>query len=386
MNRVVITGMGIVSSIGIGKEEVTKSLREGKCGIKLDESRSGFRSTLTGFIPELPSPNRNCAPQTVYMYHAIKEALSEHSDGLGTDCGMIIGNDGSSLATREAIDKFRETKATSKLGSTHLFKSLTSNPTAVLTHLFGFTGTSFTLSGACASGGHAVGVAYNLIRCGQEKAIICGGCQEINSDSTFAFDALRSFSTSKNPKKAVKPFDEERDGLVPSGGAACLILEEYEHAVERGAVIYAEIIGYGSNSSSLLSASSTYSEYECMKQALGSLDSKEVGLISAHATGTPDGDSAEAYAISHLFPDGVPIIATKALTGHEMWMSGASEIIYAILSARAGFLPPNKNSEHCQYKDLQLHTDTLELHEPIRYILSNSFGLGGTNSSILLKL
>lgn len=382
MNRVVITGMGIVSSIGIGKEEVTSSLRSGKCGIVLDESRSGFRSALTGYIPKLPSTGKNFAPQTVYMYHAIKEAIS---DDINTNCGLIIGNDGSSRANKESIFKFEATKATSKLGSTHLFKSLTSNPTAVLSNQFGFSGTSFTISGACASGGHAIGTAYNLIRCGQEHTIVCGGCQEINQEATFAFDALRSFSTSNNPEEAVRPFDKERDGLVPSGGAACLVLEEYEHAIERGATIYAEILGYGATSSCLLSASSAYSEYKCMRKALGSLCPDEVDLVSAHATGTKDGDDAEALALAQLFPNRVPIIATKTLTGHEMWAAGASEIIYAILSAKAGFLPPNRNSKDCPY-DLNLNTETLELKEPIRYILSNSFGLGGTNSSILLKI
>lgn len=382
MKRVVITGMGIVSSIGIGKEEVTKSLRSGKCGIILDESRAGFRSALTGFIPELPSPGKNFAPQTVYMFHALKEAVADQ-EGFGRDCGLIIGNDGSSLATKESIFRFEETKATSRLGSSHLFRSLTSNPTAVLTNYFGITGTSFTVSGACASGGHAIGIAYNLIKSGQEEAIICGGCQEINPEATFAFDALRSFSTSKEPEEAVRPFDKGRNGLVPSGGAACLILEEYEHAIKRGATILAEVLGYGANSSSKLSASSALSEYQCMLKALGDLEPSKVDLISAHATGTVEGDVAEAEAIQKLFPECPKVIATKALTGHEMWMAGASEIIYAILSARAGFLPPNKNSKDCL---LDLHTDTLELKEPIKYILSNSFGLGGTNSSILLKL
>lgn len=385
MNRIVITGMGIVSSIGIGKEEVVESLRSGKCGIVLDESRSGFRSALTGSIQPLGS-HRTFAPQTVYMYYAIKEALSEQSENLGTNCGLIIGNDGSSLATKNSLTAFDRVKVTSKLGSSHLFQSLTSNPTATLSNYFGFTGTSFTISGACASGGHAIGIAYNLIKSGQEKAIICGGCQEINPEATFAFDALRSFSTSKNPEEAVRPFDRDRNGLVPSGGAACLILEEYEHAVARGAKIYAEVLGYGANSSTLLSASSAESEYECMKKALGSVSPEEIDLVSAHATGTIGGDEAEAIAIDKLFPFGVYVIATKALTGHEMWMAGASEIIYAVLSARAGFLPPNKNSKECPF-GLSLNIETLELgDEKIRYILSNSFGLGGTNSSILLKL
>lgn len=387
MNRVVITGMGIVSSIGIGKEEVTQSLRSGKCGIVLDESRSGFRSALTGSIQSFNRRSRRFfAPQTSYMHQAIEEALSEQPEGLGTDCGLIIGNDGSSLATKNSLTAFDKVKVTSRLGSSHLFQSLTSNPTAALSNYFGFTGTSFTVSGACASGGHAIGIAYNLIKSGQEKAIICGGCQEINPEATFAFDALRSFSTSKNPEEAVRPFDRDRDGLVPSGGAACLILEEYEHAVARGAKIYAEVLGYGATSSTLLSASSAESECECMKKALGSVSPEEVDLISAHATGTVEGDAAEAAAIENLFPFGVHVIATKVLTGHEMWMAGASEIIYAILSVRANFLPPNKNSKNCPF-DLILHTNTLTLDdENIRYILSNSFGLGGTNSSILLKL
>lgn len=385
MNRVVITGIGIVSSIGIGKEEVVESLKLGKCGIVLDKSRSGFRSALTGYIPDLESPNRLLAPESIYLYHALKEVLDSNRGDNWSEYGLIVGNDGSSQANREAIEKFKEVGTTSKLGSTHLYKSLTSNPSAILTNLFGLHGTSFTIGGACASGGHAIGVAYNLIRNGCEQAILSGGCQEINPDATFSFDALRGFSSSEDPKEAVRTFDRERNGLVPSGGAACFLLEDYSRAIQRGATIYAEIVGYGSNSSALFSKGDIESEYLCMKKALGDVPPEEVGLVSAHATGTVIGDYAEAEAISQLFPSSTKVIATKTLTGHEMWAAGATEIAYALISVLNNFLPPHKNSVN-PICGLNINREMVTLDQKPKYILSNSFGLGGTNSSILLKL
>lgn len=385
MNRVVITGIGIYSCIGVGKEQVLESLRTGKCGLVVDPERIGFRSLLTGKIPSPKIPyalKRFMSQETEYVYEAAKEALSE-AGNLG-ECGVIIGNDGSSKAMALAIDSFSRLGKTSKLGPTHVLTTLTSNPSAVLTHLLPLKGVSFSVGGACASGAHAIGVAYNLIRCGVQDAILCGGCQEVNKDAVFAFDALGNFSTAEDPSKAVRPFDTARSGLVPSGGGACLVLENINNAIARGAKIYGEMVGYGATSSGSLAASDCASQVLCMKKALGSIPTEKVGVVSAHATGTPSGDLAEANAIKEVFANSPYVSATKALTGHEMWMAGASELIYMILSIRNGFIPPNSNTENGSM-GLNIHRETVPI-ESCEYFLSNSFGLGGTNSSLLISM
>ena len=390
MRRVVIVGVGIYSSIGSNKKEVLDSLKKGFCGIGIDQSREGFNSKLTGIVPtptEIPQHiKRYMAPQTEYMYKALSEALEDaHLGCPSMNCGLIIGNDSSSQSMAEAIETYSEFRRTSKLGSTHVFKTLTSNPTAVLSTHFRLEGPSFSVGGACASGAHAIGVSYSLIANGFYEVIATGGCQEVNSDATFAFDAIRTFSKSNVPESAVKPFDEKRDGLVPSGGAACLILAEMNWALERNLPIYGEIVGYGATSSNHLSKSDMISELRCMQKALGKYSPNVVDVVSAHATGTVDGDLSEAGALLRLFSEHKPYIsATKALTGHEMWAAGASEIVYSILSGKADFVPPNINTEDNSFS-LNIHKCLVDI-DPPKFILSNSFGLGGTNSSILIKL
>lgn len=386
MRRVVITGIGIYSCIGIGKKEVLESLKSGKCGIISDKERlnKGFRSPLTSNLPEpnIPRPlQRFMADESKYAYVAALEALTD-SEGL-TDCGVIIGNDSSSRAMAESIDLWKKYTKTSKLGPTHVIKTLNSNPTAVITNLLKLRGTSFSIGGACASGGHAIGVAYSLVKQGIEPAILCGGCQEVNEYSVFAFDALGNFSIDSNPNEAVRPFDDRRNGLVPSGGAACLVLEDLEYAKSRGAKIYGEIIGYGATSSGELVVSNLESQVACMKKALGNVSPENVSLVSAHATGTVQGDEVEADAIKEVFKHSPYISATKALTGHEMWMAGASEVIYSLLSAREGFIPPNVNTDDLSL-GLNIHKDMVPFNPGL--ILSNSFGLGGTNSSLLIRV
>ncbi|MGM9532864.1 beta-ketoacyl-[acyl-carrier-protein] synthase family protein [Intestinibacter sp.] len=387
MNRVVITGIGIYSCLGTNKQEVLSSLSKGSCGLSRDEERleHGFRSPLTGKLPSpnIPKPLRRFMSRGVeYLYTAAKEALEDAGD-VGR-CGVIIGNDSSAKAMLDAFLCFLNFRDTSKLGPTHVIKTLSSNPTAVLTSLLPLRGVSFSIGGACASGGHAIGVAYNLIKGGVEESILCGGCQEVNEASVFSFDALGNFSTAEDPSTAVRPFDNSRCGLVPSGGGACLVLESLTHATLRGARIYGEIIGYGANSSGSLAASTVESEVECMKLALGDLSYDKIDLVSAHATGTQQGDAVEAEAILQVFPHLPYVIATKAMTGHEMWMAGASELIYAILASKAKFIPPNINT-----KDYSLNLNikrNLVPEETSEFILSNSFGLGGTNSSIVVKV
>lgn len=381
MNRVFITGLGIWSCIGKNIDEVEDSLAKGKCGLGYDPSRTKFHSILTGIVedPEVPPfVKRYGSEQTKYMYEAVRQAIvdAEITEYLGK-AGLVIGTESGIKSLVESWDKYQEVSKTSRLGSTHVFKCMASNPTAVLSHAFGIKGLSFTLSSACSSGGHAVGVAYKLIQSGMADLIICGGCEEVNSESTYAFDALGNFA--KSPEE-VRPFDKDRKGLAPSGGAACLVLESERHMRERERVAWAEIIGYGATSSAELATSTLESEIQCMKMAMGNF--KYVDMISAHATGTLQGDQVEAEAISHVFPDKPYISATKALTGHELRMAGTSELIYSILSLRAGFIPPNPNTAD-ESLGLNIHRKRVACFDQ-GYILSNSFGLGGTNSSILL--
>lgn len=387
MRRVVITGIGIYSSIGRNKSVVTKSLHDGFCGIIRDDHRleCGFRSPLTGGLlpPSIPySVTRFMSLGTEYTYMAAKEAISDFK-GDYSKCGVIIGNDSNAGSMAEAIEERNKLQKNSKLGPTHVIKTMTSNPSALLSSSFGFGGISLTIGGACASGGHAVGISYSLIKQGIEDMILCGGCQEVNEESVFAFDALKNFSVSESPSEAVRPFDEGRSGLVPSGGAACLILEELQHAIDRGATIYGEVVGYGATSSGKLVVSDLDSQIECMRRALENINPDEVDFISAHATGTITGDECEAEAIRKIFHNNPYISATKALTGHEMWMAGASEIVYSLLAIHDGFVPPNPNTQDYSL-GLNIRNNRVEL-EKCDYMLSNSFGLGGTNSSILIK-
>lgn len=387
MNRVVITGIGIYSCLGTNKQEVLSSLLKGNCGLSYDEERltHGFRSPLTGKLssPNIPKPLRRFMSQGAEcLYVAAKEALEDAGD-VGR-CGVVIGNDSNAKAMLDASSMFSEFRDTSKLGPTHVIKTLSSNPTAILTSFLPLRGVSFSIGGACASGGHAIGVAYNLIKGGVEESILCGGCQEVNEASVFSFDALGNFSTVEDPNTAVRPFDASRCGLVPSGGGACLMLESATHAILRGAKIYGEVIGYGANSSGSLAASTVESEVECMKLALGILPYDKIDLVSAHATGTQQGDATEAKAIMQVFPHFPYVVATKAMTGHEMWMAGASELIYAILASRAKFIPPNINTEDYSL-GLNIKRNIVS-GKASEFILSNSFGLGGTNSSIVVKV
>jgi 3-oxoacyl-[acyl-carrier-protein] synthase I len=403
MKRVVITGTGIYSVIGKNLIEVTQSLREGKSGIGFDPARKeiGFRSGLTGVIEkpvlkgEIPRRMRVCLPeQGEYAYVATREAFL----GAGIDdnfldsneVGIIYGNDSSAVPVMEAIDCIREKKDTSLVGSGSVFKSMNSTVTMNLAVIFRLKGISMTISAACASGSHSVGIGYHLIRTGLQKIIIVGGAQELNALSTGSFDGLSAFSICENePQKASKPFDINRDGLVPSGGAATLILEEYEHAIARNANILGEVVGYGFSSNgdhiSVPNVEGPVRSLEmCLKDA--NLTPDAIDYINAHATSTPVGDAAEAQALAKVFGKyKTPISSTKSMTGHEMWMGGASEIIYSLIMMQNNFIAPNINFENPDEYSKYLNIINRTTPHKINTFLSNSFGFGGTNSTIIVK-
>jgi len=404
MNRVVITGMGIYSTIGKNIEEVNNSLYTGKSGIGFEQIRKdlGFRSGLTGIIErpnlkgELKRRQRvGMAEEGEYAYIATVEALKQakiEDDFLDkNDVGILYGNDSSARSVVESYDLLKEKKDTSLVGSGAIFQSMNSTITMNLSTIFRLKGINLTISAACASGSHSIGIGYYLIRSGLQDTIICGGGQEINYHSMGSFDGLNAFSVREDqPQKASRPFDRDRDGLVPSGGAATVILESYESAIKRGATIIAEVIGYGfSSNGDHISVPNVIGPAKSLQMALNDaqLNASQIDYINAHATATPVGDLNEAQAISKIFGSKTPYVSsTKSMTGHEMWMGGASEIIYSVLMMQNSYVAPNINFENPdEYSEkLNITAETIKNHN-IDIFLSNSFGFGGTNSSLIVK-
>lgn len=401
--RVVITGMGIWSCIGKNIEEVHHSLYEGKSGIRLEPERLtyGYRSALTGIVEQpklkgiLDRRLRIGLPEEgEYAYMASKQAFDNASIDedylLNHEIGILFGNDSSSKPVIKAANIMAEEHDSALLGSALIFQSMNSTVTMNLSTIFHLTGINFTVSAACASGSHAIGLGYMMIKQGLQDMILCGGAQETNYYSMASFDALNAFSVRMNePTKASRPFDKDRDGLIPSGGAAALILEDYDHAVSRGANIICEVCGYGfsSNGKGISQANddgSVIAMTRAMKEANVSAD--DIDYINAHATSTLQGDAFEAIALDRIFRGKHALISsTKSMTGHECWMAGASEIVYSAIMMQNNFVAPNINlenpDEHAAKINLTAKTVDTELHT----VLSNSFGFGGTNSALVLK-
>ena len=403
MSRVVITGMGIYSVIGKNLIEVQDSLYQGRSGIIFDPVRKamGFRSALTGMVERpilkgiLDRRMRIGLPvQGEYAYISTMEALKhagiDQSYLDRNEVGILFGNDSSAVPVVESVDILRSKKDTMMIGSGYIFQSMNSTVSMNLSVIFRLKGVNFTISGACASGSHAIGIGYLLIKQGLQEMIICGGAQEINPESTASFDALNAFSTRESePAKASRPFDRDRDGLVPSGGAATVIIESYESAMKRGATIYGEVIGYGfSSNGDHISMPNVEGPVRAMQKAIqdAGIRSSEIDYINAHATSTPSGDSNEAKSINMVFGDFKPLISsTKSMTGHEMWMGGASEVIYSTLMMNNSFVAPNINLENPDADSEKLNIATKTTSHDIKTFLSNSFGFGGTNSSLIIR-
>ncbi len=403
MNRVVITGMGIYSTIGKNLEEVKDSLYRGKSGIGFEQARKemGFRSGLTGILerPQLKGlldrrQRVGMAEQAEYAYissvEALKQANIDQEYLEKIEAGILFGNDSSAVPVIETIDIMREKKDTAMVGSGLIFQTMNSTISMNLSVIYKLKGINLTVSGACASGSHAIGLAYYLIRSGLQECIIAGGGQEVNLESTGNFDALNAFSVRESePAKASRPFDRDRDGLVPSGGAATIILESYESAVKRGAKILAEVIGYGfSSNGDHISVPNLEGPVKAMKMALddANLAAKDIEYINAHATSTPVGDAKEAEAIDLVFGEAKPwVSSTKSMTGHEMWMGGASEVIYSILMMQNSFIAPNINFENPDEFSAKLRIADKTINQSFHTFLSNAFGFGGTNSTLIVR-
>ena len=402
MKRVVITGMGIYSCIGNNVDEVRDSLYQGKSGIVFDEERIdfGYRSGLTGKIeePDLKAKlNRRAriglSEEAKYAYVSTIEALE--MAGVDMDylekniVGILMGNDSSAKAVMEAVDIIRAKKDTTLVGSGSIFQSMNSTVSMNLATIFKLKGINFTVSAACASGSHSIGIGYHLIKSGLEEMIICGGAQEVNPYAFGSFDGLGVFSVREgDPTKASRPFDKDRDGLISSGGGATVIVESLESAKRRGAKILGEIVGYGfSSNGEHISNPSAEGQVRAMNMAvkMAEIKAEEVDYINAHATSTPVGDGHEARAIKEVFGTKVPVSSTKSMTGHECWMAGASEIVYSLLMMQNNFVAPNINFENPdEYsKELNIFADTKEVE--LNCFASNSFGFGGTNSTLIIK-
>ncbi|KQK26801.1 beta-ketoacyl-[acyl-carrier-protein] synthase family protein [Chryseobacterium aquaticum] len=401
-NRVVITGMGIYSCIGTSLEEVKESLYHGKSGIVLDENRKefGFRSGLTGVVPKPDLKNLlnrrqriSMGEESEYAYiatlDALKQANVNHDFLDNNEVGILYGNDSVSKAVVESIDIAREKKDTTLMGSGAIFKSMNSTVTMNLSTIFRLKGINLTVSAACASGSHSLGLAFMMIKNGFQEIIICGGAQETNHYSMASFDALGVFSARENePTKASRPFDSARDGLIPSGGAATLIVESLESAQKRGATILGEIIGYGfSSNGGHISTPNVDGPALAMNKALqqSGLQAKDIDYINAHATSTPIGDANEAKAIHEIFGSEIPVSSTKSMTGHECWMAGASEVVYSMLMMQNDFIAPNINLENPDEDAQKINLIGETKNQKIDVFLSNSFGFGGTNSALIVK-
>ncbi len=401
--RVVITGMGIWSCLGTTLDEVRDSLYKGKSGIVFNAERKslGFRSALCADVPKpdlkpfIPRNQRQFMPEEAqYAYMATRQALEDAK--LDADymehheIGLIYGNDSVAEATMHALDKFREFHDTAACGSGAIFQSMNSTVTMNLACLFRLKGINLTASAACASGSQSIGLAALLIRNGLQECVVCGGAQEANLYSVAAFDGIQSFSVREDhPTCASRPFDRDRDGLVPGGGAATVVLESYEHAVRRGAPIWGEIVGWGfSGNGDHISTPNIEGPVRSLEACLrnSGVTPKEIGYINAHATSTRIGDAREAQAIARVFGDWqVPVTSTKGQTGHEMWMAGASELIYSMLMMKNDFIAGNLNFENPDEETACIHVlpERKEVHFDM--FLSNSFGFGGTNSTLIVK-
>ena len=396
--------MGIWSCLGTTIEDVKNSLYEGKSGIGLEKERLeyGYQSGLTGIIeqPKLKGlidrhMRRGFSEEAEYAYMASRQAfeMADVSDEylLQNEVGCIFGNDSSAKPVIESAKIMEEKRDTELLGQNFIFQAMNSTVNMNMSTVFHLRGVNFSVSAACASGSHSIGLAYMLIKQGLQDMVLCGGAQEVNYYSMASFDALGAFSKRMDePTRASRPFDRDRDGLIPSGGAAALVLEDYDHAVARGAKILAEVVGYGfsSNGTAVISQPSDEGSVIAMSRALkdAGVEVKDVDYINAHATSTHQGDMFEAIALDRMFHGEHALISsTKGMTGHECWMAGASEIVYSIIMMQNNFVAPNINFDNPDEHSAKLNIAAKTVDTEVNVVLSNSFGFGGTNSALVIK-
>src|SRR3954462_10364696 len=401
MRRVVITGMGIVSSIGNNTQEVLASLHEAKSGITHSGKYAelGFRSQVQG-APKLDAAGvidrramrflgEGAAWNHIAMEQAIQDSGLEPADVSNVRTGIIMGSGGPSTRTIvEAADTTRS-KGPKRVGPFAVPKAMSSTASATLATWFKIRGVNYSISSACATSNHCIGNAAEMIQWGKQDVMFAGGCEDLDWTMSVLFDAMGAMSSSFNqmPDKASRAYDKDRDGFVIAGGAGVLVLEEIERAKARGAKIYAEIAGYGATSDGEdMVAPSGEGAMRCMKVALNGVDAP-IDYINPHATSTPIGDAKEIEAIREVFGTKIPpISATKSLTGHSLGAAGVQEAIYSLLMMNNGFICESANIENIDpaFEDVPIVRERRD-NVQLGCVLSNSFGFGGTNASIVLK-
>jgi len=399
MRNVVITGVGIKSCIGNTYNEVLNSLKDGKSGITANETykEMGFRSQVSGSVDinfaELIDRKlyRFMGEASAYAYLAAKDAIEmsgiteSHLDSIKT--GIVAGSGGSSTRVMVSTSDITRDKGPKRIGPYAVTKTMGSSISAILATAFKLKGINYSISSACATSAHCIGHSADLIKSGQQDIVIAGGGEDLHWSSSNLFDAMGALSSNFNddPAAASRAYDKDRDGFVISGGSGMLILEEEEHAKKRGANILAKISGYYATSDGYdMVAPSGEGAYRCMEGALQNYGSS-VDYINTHGTSTPVGDVAELTAIKELFKQEIPVISsTKSMTGHSLGATGAQEAIYSIMMLRDSFIAPSINiSNLCEEaKGIYINTETL--NQDIRAVLSNSFGFGGTNASLVI--
>src|SRR3989304_2131803 len=401
MKRVVVTGIGIVSSIGNNKDEVLASLLEGKSGADFspEYKELGFRSHVYAPIRLVPEElvdrkfMRFMGDGAAYAYLAMQEAIADAELGLrefsNNRTGLIVGSGGTSNKNMcLAIDTLRQ-KGARKVGPTMVPRIMASTNSACLSVAYQIKGVNYSISSACATSAHCIGNAYELIQAGKQDMIFAVGSDELHWTSTILFDAMGALSSSYNdkPQVASRPYDADRDGFVISGGGGILVLEELEHALARNTTIHAEIVGYGATSDGFdMVKPSGEGAVRCMQQALATA-TRPVDYINAHATSTPAGDIAEINAIKEVFTDNIPYISsTKSLTGHGLGAAGVNEAIYSLLMMKQDFISASANIFNLDRSATGMPIVVQRIdHAKLDTIMSNSFGFGGTNASLVFQ-
>ncbi len=401
MRRVVVTGLGIVSSIGNNQQEVTDSLRAGRSGIEFCETYAelGFRCQIHGSINiDLDAlvdrkvrrfMGDGAAYNYVAMQQAIEDAGLEAADISNEKTGIVMGSGGPSTSNLvEAADVLRD-KGVRKVGPYRVPRTMCSTNSATLATPFGIKGVNYSISSACSTSAHCIGNAAELIQWGKQDIVFAGGGEELHWTLTVLFDAMGALSAGYNdsPTRASRAFDKNRDGFVIAGGAGVVVLEALEHALARGASIYGEVVGYGATSDGFdMVQPSGEGAVRCMRMALAGLNAP-VGYINAHGTSTPVGDTREIEAVREVFGDAIPpISSTKSLTGHSQGATGVQEVIYSLLMMKHGFIAASANIDELdpEIEGAPVVRETIN-DVALDCVMSNSFGFGGTNATLVFR-
>jgi 3-oxoacyl-[acyl-carrier-protein] synthase-1 len=401
MRRVVVTGLGIVSSIGNNANEVLASLREAKSGIVAapEYAERGFRCQVHA-APQIdweplvdPRAARFLSPGLAYAHIAMEQAIAdsglEEGEISNERTGLIVGSGGPSTSIIVQAAATTIEKGPKRIGPFAVPKAMSSGPSAVLSTWFKIKGINYSISSACATSAHCIGAGAEQIQLGKQDIIFAGGCEELDWTLSNLFDAMGAMSSNFNdtPAVASRAYDKARDGFVIAGGAGVVVLEEYEHAKARGAKIYGEVVGYAANSDGYdMVAPSGEGAARCMRLAMADAGNRTIDYLNPHGTSTPVGDSREMGAVRDVFGDKAPMISsTKSLTGHSLGAAGAQEAIYSILMLNNGFAAESAHIEELDPEFADLPILQKRVDKPLETVMSNSFGFGGTNGTLIFS-